>query len=138
MQRANSENKAMQMGHAGPVWPTPGEPLCRPALKVMDGAWAPSSAGFRLPTTSWRTWGGQVLTITPLIVVILQVNRLVEIAGNVSVECLPCSMAGSLWRVLSTTHQNKDLTSLFLKLEVSLVLMENRHDVAVAWSLMPG
>lgn len=78
----------------------PQESLCAgPALKVMDEAWAPSSAVFRLLTTTWRTRDGQILTITPSIFVVL-------LLGSVWWNAF-LLRGQKLWQVLSGTNKNK-------------------------------
>lgn len=93
----------------------PRRALCRTSFEG-DG-WSLGSQLSWLQTTGLllEDWGGPVLTTTKCIIAILQACHLLEIAGNVSVKCLSCSMAGCLCQVLSATHKNTELTSLFLK-----------------------
>lgn len=88
----------------------PRRALCRTSFEG-DG-WSLGSQLSWLQTTDLllEDWGDLVLTTTPCIIDILQARHLLEIAGDSLWNVFPAP-----WQVMSATHKNTELTSLFLK-----------------------
>lgn len=115
----------------------PRRALCRTSFEG-DG-WSLGSQLSWLQTTDLllEDWAGPVLTITPCIIAILQACHRLEIARDSLWNVFPApwlDACGRYWVPLTRIQSSQGCSWS----EVSFVLMENRHGVVVAWSLVPG